>query len=132
MQSAIQAVSTWLHSQLSNLPQKINAVYVEWDFSYLEPNTPREVVLASMDAFGFEDIKKGTFNCSNQDDLYKLGDFTWEGACGLRLRKLDYPQQDWTEVLKNVAAMPDIRELARNRNLLLLVGYHDDAVYDVS
>jgi hypothetical protein len=132
MQSPVEAVSAWLQSQLSNVPHKINAVYVEWDFSYLEPNTPREVVLVSMDTFGFENIVKEGFDCSNRDDLYKLGDFTWEGGRGLNLRRSDYPLVDWTEVLKNAAATLEVRTLVRNRNLLLLVGYHDDAVYDVS
>jgi hypothetical protein len=131
MQNAVQTVAGWLQSQLSNVPLEINAVYVEWDFSYLEPNTPREVVLISMDTFGFENIAKGSFDCSNQDDLYKLGEFTWEGQRSLRLPKSDYPQLDWTEVLQYAAAMPEIQKFARDRNLLLLVGYHDDAVFEV-
>jgi hypothetical protein len=132
MQNAVKTVSAWLQSQLSNVPQEIRAVYVEWDFSYHEPNTSREVVLIGMDTFGFEDIGKGRFDCSNRDDLYKLGEFTWEGQRGLSLPKLDYPNLDWTEVLKNAAMMPEIQTFARDRNLLLLVGYHDDAVFDVS
>jgi hypothetical protein len=132
MHTPISEVVAWLLGQLSSVPPNIRAVYVEWDQSYLEPNTPREVKLVCMDAFGFEDLAKGSFDCSNRDDLYKLGDFVWEGERGLSLRKADYPEADWTEVLKDAAAAPELRALTRSRNLLLLVGQHDDAVYDVS
>jgi hypothetical protein len=132
MKAAVQEISRWLLVQLSDVPDKIRAVYVEWGKCYLEPNTPREVVLVSMDAFGFEGLSKGGFDCSDPDDLARLGDFGWEGRSGLRLRESDYPGLNWTNVLKRVAATREVRKLVCSRNLLLLVGYHDDAVYDVS
>jgi hypothetical protein len=85
-----------------------------------------------MDAFGFEDFSKGGFDCSDPDDLASLGDFDWEGRSGLRLRESEYPGLNWTDVLKQAAATAKVWKLVRGRNLLLLVGYHDDAVYDVS
>ena len=132
MKTAVEKVASWLYSQLSTVPHNIKAVYVEWDHSYLEPNTPREVVLISIDTFGFDEIAKGNFDCSNREDRYKLGDFIWEGERGLSLRQIDYPSLDWTDVLKSAAATLEVRSLVRGRNLLLLVGYHDDAVYDMS
>ena len=132
MKDAVEKVAAWLHGQLLSVPHNIKAVYIEWDHSYWEPNTPREVVLIGMDTFGFADITKGSFDCSNRDDVCKLGDFIWEGERGLSLRQADYPRVNWTEVVKRAAAIPEVRTLARGRNLLLLVGYHDDAVFDVS
>jgi hypothetical protein len=85
-----------------------------------------------MDTFGFEGLTKGGFDCSDPDDLARLGDFNWEGRSGLRLRESEYSGLNWTDVLKRAAATAKIRKLVRSRNLLLLVGYHDDAVYDVS
>ena len=132
MKTAIREVSGWLLDQLSDVPDKIRAVYVEWGRSYLEPNTPREVVLVYMDAFGSEGFSKGGFDRSDPDDLARLGDFDWEARSGLRLREAEYPGLNWTDVLKQAAATAKVRKLVRSRNLLLLVGYHDDAVYDVS
>ena len=132
MRAAVDEVSRWLAGQLAEAPDDISAVYVEWTNSYLEPNTPREIAFVSLAAFGFDAIRKGSFDCSNADHLAGLGDFVWEGRRGLDLRVSDHPGLDWTEVLKKAAAMPEVRTLARGRNLLLLVGYHDDAVYDVS
>jgi hypothetical protein len=132
MNGAVDTVAAWLHGQLLSTPHNINAVYVEWNHSYLEPNTPREVILIRMSAFGFEEITKGRFDSSNPRDWCDLGDFVWEGPRDLRLPQTDYLQLDWTEVLKTAAATPEIRKLARDRDLLLLIGYHDDAVYDVS
>ena len=132
MRAAIKEVSRWLVGQLAEAPDDIRAVYVEWNNSYLEPNTPREIVFVSVAAFGFDAIYKGGFDCSNAADLASLGDFVWEGRRGLEFRVSDHPGLDWTDVLKRAAARPEIRTLIRGRNLLLLVGYHDDAVYDVS
>ena len=132
MKTAVEEVSRWLVGQLLEVPDNIKAVYIEWNNSYLEPNTSREIVLVSMAAFGFEGFSKGGFDCSDPDDLARLGDFDWEGRSGLRLRESEYPRLDWTVVLKRAAAMEEVQKLVRRRNLLLLVGYHDDAVYEVS
>lgn len=132
MKKALEAISRWLVSQLSSAPENIRSVYVEWNRSYLEPNTPREIILVSMSAFGFGGFSKGGFDCSASEDLARLGEFDWQGRSGLDLRESEFPRLDWTDLLKQVAATPKIRKLVRNRNLLLLVGYHDDQVYDVS
>ena len=75
---------------------------------------------------------KADFDCSDPDHLCELGDFDWEGDALFRLEEKHYPNRDWTDVLKKAAARPGVRTLARRRNLLLLVGYHDDAVFDAS
>lgn len=132
MRTAIEELSRWLVGRLAEAPDSIKAVYVEWNHSYLEPNTPREIVLVSLAAFGFDSFSKGDFDSSNPDDLARLGEFVWEGRRALHLRDSDYPGLDWTDALGQAAATPEVRTLTRGRNLLLLVGYHDDAVFDVS
>jgi hypothetical protein len=132
MKTAVDLVSHWLLEQLSRVPKAINTVYVEWNNSYLEAGTPCEVVFVTMATFGFEHLVKGSFDCSNQDHLYELGNLVWQGRKLLDLREADFPELNWTDVLKDAATIPEIRAVVRSRNLLLLVGYHDDAVYDVS
>jgi hypothetical protein len=132
VQDLVDKIAAWLTEQLAGAPHNINTVYVEWNYSYLQPNTPREVVFIDMNTFGFDEITKGNFDCSNPDDLLKLGDFNWEGRQCLRLRQADHPPLDWTDVLKCAAATSKVRSTVRGRNLLLLIGYHDEDVYDVS
>ncbi len=129
---ATAEVSDWMRGQLSHIPETIHAVYIEWNNSYLAPNTPREVAFVSMTLFGFKHLKKGTFDCSDGDQLSKLGDFDLVRNESLKLDKAEFPKLDWTGVLKKAAVIPAVRTLVRRRDLLLLVGYHDDDVYDVS
>jgi hypothetical protein len=122
-----------LLDQLAALPEQMTAVYVEWSFSYSpEPKTRREVEFLSLCAFGFSALSKASFDCSNPDHLQQLGDFIWEGPESFQVETALSPKMDWTSVLKKSAADAKVRKLARGRNLLLLVGYHDDAVFDVS
>lgn len=132
MGTPIHELSDWMVAQLAAAPGAITAVYIEWTHSYSEVNTARESVWISLAAFGFENLSVGAFDCANPDDLVKLGDFTWEGPHGLDLRDSDYPGTDWTKALQEAAALPAVRTLVRGRNLLLLLGYHDDDVFDAS
>src|ERR1051326_562985 len=121
MNDAVEKVSNWLLEKVSQAPPKLRAIYVEWNNSYLEPNTPREIEFVCINAFGFEDVSKDNFDCSDPDEeLSRLGDFTWEGPPGFCVRTNEYPGCDWTEVLKTAAIMPAVRQLVRKRDLLFL------------
>ena len=124
--NAISEVSTWLAGELSNVPDHIKIVYVEWDFSYF-----KDEAFASMSTFGFEKLSE-TFDCSNPRDCYELGNFVWEGAKSLKLKESDYPGLDWTNVLREAAIVPVIRATVTRSSLRLLVGEHDDAVFDTT
>jgi hypothetical protein len=130
--NAVEVVGYWLAAQVAAVPSHIKAVYVEWDHSYTAPNSPGEIVWIEFHAFGFDQLSKGAFDCANPSHTELLGDFVWEGPGRLTLRETEYAIQDWTEVLKTAAASNTVRGLVRSRNLLLLVAWHDDTVFDVS
>jgi hypothetical protein len=130
--AVINEVSRWLVQQLMDLPDPIRAVYVEWNNSYQEPNTPREIVFVSLAIFGFDSLSKGEFDCSVPEHLALLGDFIWEGPSAMHIRETDHPDLDWTDTLIAAAKTLEVRKRVRGRGLMLLVGYHDDTVHDVS
>lgn len=131
MNELVAHTSTWLQMVLAQVPDKIRAVYVEYGDAY----TPTMIHLVCFNAFGFELLAQGSFDPSNRDHVYELGDFTWEPS-GVAGRILDcsfchdeYPGADWMAVLLNAARSPEVKKLAKLHRLQLVVGEHDGDVH---
>jgi hypothetical protein len=117
--------AVWLRSVLDRLPAQIRAVYVKYGDAY----TPRMVHLVCFNAFGFESLADGRFDPSNRDHVGELGDFSWEPSNECSFRADDHPATDWVAVLTTAAQSSEVRAIASEHDIQLVVGEHDGDVF---
>jgi hypothetical protein len=126
MNELVARTSAWLQAVLAQVPAKIHAIYVEFDYSYMTPTMEQSVCF---NAFGFESLANGHFDPSSMDHVRELGDFQWEPSGGYGFRTDEYPATDWMAILKDAARTSGVTKLAAARGLQLLVGEHDCDVF---